>query len=82
MKKPSALDVIKSNFDFVQNQYREDFEKQPLIGYDQGLELLDKFVFKADDGTENFPLVITGDEGTGKTHLIITWLNRFNNWVD
>lgn len=25
--KMSALDLIKANFDFVQNQYREDFEK-------------------------------------------------------
>lgn len=76
---PSALDLIKSNFDFVQNQYREDYEKQPLIGYDAALEIIDKFVAKQTNANQNFPLIVTGDEGCGKTHLMIHWLYRFNN---
>ena len=27
---------------------------------------------------ENYPLIITGDEGCGKTQLIIKWLTEFN----
>lgn len=42
--KPSALDLITANFDFVQEQYREDYEKQDLIGYDDALKCLDQFV--------------------------------------
>ena len=26
----------------------------------------------------NYPLIITGDKGTGKTHAIIKWLCKFN----
>lgn len=44
MKKMSAIDLIKSNFDFIQNQYREDYEKQELIGYEEALVQIDDFV--------------------------------------
>jgi len=33
----SAIDLIKSNFNFIQNQYKDDYEKQDLIGYDEAL---------------------------------------------
>jgi len=36
-KKMSAIDLIKSNFNFIQNQYKDDYEKQDLIGYDEAL---------------------------------------------
>ena len=42
--KPSALDLITSKFDFVQEQYRQDYEKQDLIGYKDALRALDQFV--------------------------------------
>ena len=39
--KPCALDLIKSNFDFVQAKYQEDFEKEEFIGYDEALTFID-----------------------------------------
>ena len=42
--KPSALDLIKANFNHVQNKYIEDFEKEDFIGYDEALTYLDQFV--------------------------------------
>ena len=44
--KISALDLIKTNFDFIQSQYQEDFEKQELIGYEEALEYMDQFVMR------------------------------------
>ena len=38
---PSALDLIKSNIDFVQDQYREDYEKEEFIGYEEALDFID-----------------------------------------
>lgn len=80
---PSALDLIKSNIDFVQDQYREDYEKEEFIGYEEALYFIDQFVNAPNPSLadchqqedKNFPLIITGDEGCGKTHTIIQWLS-------
>ena len=34
--------------------------------------------YAAKGNDTNYPLIITGDAGCGKTHLIIKWLMRFN----
>lgn len=110
--------MIKTNFDFVQTQFREDYEKQDLVGYETAFECVTQFVenphrgaFKATEDTKdhkaflrpesrqfvegvaaqqdvydfaelgndtNYPLIVTGSEGCGKTHMIIKWLMRFN----
>lgn len=35
--------------------------------------------YAAKSNDTNYPLIITGDAGCGKTHLIIRWLMRFND---
>ena len=44
----------------------EHIEKNKIIDY------------RALSNEQNQPLIITGDEGCGKTHLIIKWLMEFN----
>ena len=45
----------------------ENAEKNKVIDY------------RALSNEDNMPLIITGDEGCGKTHLIIKWLMEFNS---
>ena len=64
-KKMSALDLIKSNFDFVQNQYQEDYEKQDLIGYEDAIRYIDLFV-KRQNTTKSFEQIQKEHEEAAK----------------
>ena len=51
-----------------------------LVGFESYLQEIDTFIshedYKAEGHTENLPILITGETGSGKSALISHWIKR------